>query len=152
MDQDTLPRENPDPKPNNTPTPTFSHPSTIVNPPNAPLIRFPPFLDVPEEVTILPFKTFREHGIQIFTSGYGDEIDGLGIPTVALRVPHDTDACKMDAKKKKKGRNKQDGEDGDGDEEGGDDEAEAMGKKGKKKARIGDVQPENKKLPPIERA
>jgi hypothetical protein len=68
MDQDTLLRENPDLKPNNNNTPvppTTSHPSTVVNPPNAPLIRFPPFPDVPEGVTILPFKAFREHGIQI---------------------------------------------------------------------------------------
>jgi hypothetical protein len=103
-------------------------------------------------VTILPFKAFREHGIQIFTTEDGEEIDGLGIPTVALRVPHDTDVCKTDAKKKKKGKKKRDGEDGEGDEEGGDDEAEAVGRKGKKKPRLGDVQPENKKLTPIERA
>ena len=155
-------QENPDPKPinnnKNTPLPPLVStsstppPTTIVNPSNAPLIRFPPFPDVPEGVTILPFKAFREHGIQIFTSEYGDEVDGLGIPTVALRIPHDTDVCKTDAKKKKKWRKKLDGEDGDGDEEGGDDEVEAVGRKGKKKARIGDVQPENKKLTPIERA
>ena len=155
-------QENPDPKPinnnKNTPLPPLVStsstppPTAIVNPSNAPLIRFPPFPDVPEGVTILPFKAFREHGIQIFTSEYGDEIDGLGIPTVALRIPHDTDVCKTDAKKKKKGRRKQDGEDVDGDEEGGNDEVEAVGRKGKKKARIGDVQPENKKLTPIERA
>ena len=105
-------------------------------------------------MTIRPFRAFREHGIQIFTTEDGEEIDGLGIPTVALRVPHDTDVCKTDAKKKKKGKKKRDGEDadGDGDEEGGDGEAEVVSRKGKKKLRLGDVQPENKKLTPIERA
>jgi len=165
MDQDidkTPLRENPDSNRGNNPTvpPPTVLSTTIVNPPNAPLIRFPPFPEIPEGVTILPFKGFREHGIQIFTSEDGEEIDGLGIPTVALRIPHDTDECKTDAKKKKKGRKKKQSGDHDGDEEGGEDgdgdvdEAEGVGsRKGKKKTtRIGDVQPEDKKLTPLERA
>jgi len=71
---------------------------------------------------------------------------------VAPRVPHETDVYKTDAKKKR-GKKERDGEDADGvGDEGGDDEVRAVGRKGKKKPRLGDVQPENKKLTPIERA
>ncbi|KIM34940.1 hypothetical protein M413DRAFT_449986 [Hebeloma cylindrosporum] len=161
----------PSPNPPATPTPPTATPTTpspnLVNPPNGPLIRFPPFPPIPEGVTILPFKSFREHGIQIFASGeYGDdEVDGLGIPTVALRVPHDTDVSKTEAgkkkKKKKRGRGKKEGDggdedgDGDGDGEGEEEDGEepGIGKKGgKRKARIGDIQAEDKKLTPLERA
>lgn len=51
---------------------------------------------------ITPFKEFKEHGIQIFSGDTDDEIDGLGIPTVELRVQHETDNCKTDTKRRKK--------------------------------------------------
>jgi hypothetical protein len=70
--------------------------------PDAPFLRFPPFPQVPEGVTIVPFDKFQEHGIQMFTEDGDDELDGLGIPTVELRVKHDTDVCKTNAKRKKK--------------------------------------------------
>jgi len=82
--------------------------------PEAPTIRYPPFPPVPSGVTILPYKQFKEHGIQIFGSepdGTGIEIDGLGIPTIELRVPHATDECKTDTKRKKR-------KNGDDDEKG----------------------------------
>ncbi|KAF8956687.1 hypothetical protein BDZ97DRAFT_1850031 [Flammula alnicola] len=100
--------------------------ATVVNQPNAPLIRFPPFPPVPPGVKITPFKQFKEHGIQIF-SDTGVEIDGLGIPTVRLRVPHDTDVCKTQTKRKKT----KEGEEGD--EEGEQDGNVTAKKKGKGK-------------------
>jgi hypothetical protein len=65
-----------------------------------PLLKFPPFPQVPEGTTILPFASFKEKGIQIAPSHSGEEVDGLGIPTVELRVPHDTDECKTGATKR----------------------------------------------------
>ncbi|KAF8204620.1 hypothetical protein BJ912DRAFT_1036725 [Pholiota molesta] len=64
-----------------------------------PPARYPPFPPVPPGVEILPFKSFKEHGIQIFSST-NVEIDGLGIPTVPLRVPHATDQRKTQPKDK----------------------------------------------------
>ncbi|EPQ58892.1 hypothetical protein GLOTRDRAFT_135906 [Gloeophyllum trabeum ATCC 11539] len=66
--------------------------------------RFPPFPKPPEGVTIIPFKDFKPSGIQIRIAGEGQvEIDGLGIPTVELRVKHDgTDGHGKKRKKKKK--------------------------------------------------
>jgi hypothetical protein len=64
------------------------------------LLKFPPFPPVPEGTTILPFASFKEKGIQIAPSHSGEEVDGLGIPTVELRVPHDTDECKTSATKR----------------------------------------------------
>ncbi|KAF8150371.1 hypothetical protein K438DRAFT_440375 [Mycena galopus ATCC 62051] len=56
---------------------------------------FPPFPAVPTGATIVPFKEFIEHGIRV-SFGDEDEVerDGLGIPTIALRVKHDTDISK----------------------------------------------------------
>lgn len=68
----------------------------------APWIRFPPFPSVPEGVTIIPFKDYKETGILMFPQDDETEIDGLGIPTVELRVKHDTDECKTSVKRKKK--------------------------------------------------
>ena len=78
-----------------------------------PFIRFPPFPNAPEGVTIMPFKDFKPRGIQLFAqlkrSGNGDgdededvELDGLGIPTLELRVKHSTDECKSNKRKKRK--------------------------------------------------
>jgi len=141
MDNDDVPVP-----PTEVPPPSTT---SVVNPPNAPLIKFPPFPEVPPGVKILPFKEFHEHGIQIFSED-GEEIDGLGIPTVALRVPHDTDECKTQAKKKRKKKKVRDGEEGDNEEE--EEEEAGLGKWGKKKGKNGDIEPENKKLTPLERA
>ncbi|KAG6863855.1 hypothetical protein C0991_002601 [Blastosporella zonata] len=78
---------------------------TTLQPPN-PLddrLTFPPFPEAPPGVTIIPFKDFKERGIQMFpTENDGIERDGLGIPTVELRVRHDTDTCKTEGKRKRK--------------------------------------------------
>jgi hypothetical protein len=59
-------------------------------------LRFPPFPVPPSGTKIIPFKDFKESGIQMNLSGDSDrvEVDGLGIPTVELRSKHDTDQCK----------------------------------------------------------
>ena len=49
---------------------------------------------------IIPYSQFKEYGIRLHglpteNGTISDiEVDGLGIPTVALRVRHDTDNCK----------------------------------------------------------
>lgn len=65
-------------------------------------LTYPPFPAVPEGVTITPFKDFKERGIQLFATTADDNVerDGLGLPTVPLRVPHDTDECKTETKRK----------------------------------------------------
>ena len=65
-------------------------------------LTFPPFPTPPPGVTITPFKNFKEIGIQMFAKD-GDDVerDGLGIPTIALRVRHDADVCKTETKRKK---------------------------------------------------
>jgi hypothetical protein len=72
-------------------------------------LTFPPFPPVPEGVTIVPFSKFKERGIQIFATEEGDDVerDGLGIPTVDLRVKHDTDVCKTETKRKKRAKKAQ---------------------------------------------
>ena len=65
-------------------------------------LTFPPFPTPPPGVIITPFKNFKENGIHMFAKD-GDDVerDGLGIPTIALRVRHDTDVCKTETKRKK---------------------------------------------------
>lgn len=62
---------------------------------------FPPFPQPPQGVTITPFKEFKERGIQIAPGENDTEVDALGIPTVVLGTPHDTDICKTNTKRKK---------------------------------------------------
>ncbi|KAJ7654916.1 hypothetical protein B0H17DRAFT_1338146 [Mycena rosella] len=83
------------------PTPTKGSP-VVVSEPDSRRFRFPPFPAVPEGVTIIPFKDFQERGIQVFVGADEVERDGLGIPTVPLRVKHDTDVSKTDPNRKKK--------------------------------------------------
>ncbi|KAG1735899.1 uncharacterized protein EDB91DRAFT_1250230 [Suillus paluster] len=70
-------------------------------------ITFPPFPKPPPGVTLIPFKDFRACGIQLFAEVVGGqneediELDGLGIPTVELRVKHSTDECKSNTRKRK---------------------------------------------------
>ncbi|KAI0722278.1 hypothetical protein C8T65DRAFT_704801 [Cerioporus squamosus] len=70
-----------------------------------PWITFPPFPVVPPGVELIPFKDFKPLGIRIVEDpepGYV-EVDGLGIPTVTLRVHHDlTEMEKRKRKSKKK--------------------------------------------------
>lgn len=68
----------------------------------APYLKFPPFPAPPEGVNIIPFKNFRERGIQMFSVNDGTEVDGLGIPTVELKVRHVTDGCKTDGRRPNK--------------------------------------------------
>lgn len=65
---------------------------------------FPPFPPIPSGVTIIPFSEFIENGIAIYSSAEtGEEVDGLGIPTVELKAKHpDTDECKSDSAKWRK--------------------------------------------------
>ncbi|KAF7352129.1 hypothetical protein MVEN_01176000 [Mycena venus] len=63
---------------------------------------YPPFPSVPEGVTIVPFKDFKEHGIPVFEGDDDVEKDGLGIPTIQLRVKHDTDYSKTNPNRKRK--------------------------------------------------
>lgn len=65
-------------------------------------LTFPPFPKAPPGVTIVPFKDFKERGIQIFPENDEIETDGLGIPTVVLKTRHDTDNCKTQTKRTKK--------------------------------------------------
>ncbi|KAG0698703.1 hypothetical protein DFH29DRAFT_940358 [Suillus ampliporus] len=73
-----------------------------------PFITFPPFPKLPPGVTLVPFKDFRVRGIQLFSEAVGGpdeeemELDGLGIPTVELRVKHSTDECKSNTRKRKR--------------------------------------------------
>ncbi|KAJ7455821.1 hypothetical protein FB451DRAFT_639097 [Mycena latifolia] len=77
-----------------------SHPT--VSEPDERKFRFPPFPEVPEGVTIISFKDFKEHGIQVFQADDDIERDGLGIPTIPLRVKHDTDVSKTNPNRTKK--------------------------------------------------
>lgn len=76
--------------------------------------KFPPFPSPPPGVTIIPFKDFKPRGIQINmnSSENAVEIDALGIPTVELRVKHETDESKSGAgpKKSKKKKRKAPGD------------------------------------------
>ena len=114
-------------------------PLVVSSAPDPAPVRFPPFPPVPGGVTIRPFSTFKEYGIQIFTDPEtGNEIDGLGIPTIRLRIPHNTDAPKTQTPKGGKPRNSSGEVDGDegNDDDADDDEAHGEGKtngKNKKK-------------------
>jgi hypothetical protein len=76
------------------------------------LLRFPPFPDAPDGIEIIPFHLFHPSGIRVpideddedYRLGPAAEIerDGLGIPTVALRVKHSLDNADKKKKRKKK--------------------------------------------------
>ncbi|EGN94991.1 hypothetical protein SERLA73DRAFT_77007 [Serpula lacrymans var. lacrymans S7.3] len=75
---------------------------------DAPFIRFPPFPVAPEGASIISFSSFKPYGIQMFSKAGEEEeveLDGLNIPTVELRVKHDTDQCKSNKKRRKKKKN-----------------------------------------------
>ncbi|KAJ7737408.1 hypothetical protein DFH07DRAFT_944245 [Mycena maculata] len=62
-----------------------------------PYHRFP---EIPEGVSIIPFKDFKEVGIRRSLGRDGIERDHRGIPTLALRCKHDTDVSKTNPKPK----------------------------------------------------
>ena len=79
---------------------------------SATMLRFPPFPEPPDGVTLTPFTAFRPSGIRVpiddddnfFRAGQQQqvELDGLGIPTIALRVKHLADTSEKKKKRKKK--------------------------------------------------
>ncbi|KAF8914406.1 hypothetical protein CPB84DRAFT_1759175 [Gymnopilus junonius] len=73
-----------------------------INPVDGPFLRFPPFPLPPPEVTIMPFKDFKERGIAMEPGPDDAEVDTLGIPTIPLLHPHTTDVCKTNTKRKRK--------------------------------------------------
>jgi len=76
-------------------------------------LRFPPFPPAPDGVKIIPFHSFKPSGILVPIDedddidarelGDGVERDGLGIPTIVLRVKHAMDSLEKKKKRKKKG-------------------------------------------------
>ncbi|KAI6135232.1 hypothetical protein EDD17DRAFT_1893988 [Pisolithus thermaeus] len=78
-----------------------------------PFFKFPPFPRPPEGAIIVSFKDFKPRGIQLFTQmkrsidrdddedDEDAEVDGLGVPTVELRVKHASDECKSNKAKKR---------------------------------------------------
>ncbi|KAF8165879.1 hypothetical protein B0H34DRAFT_690801 [Crassisporium funariophilum] len=82
-----------------------THPRQHAHHPHPALPPLPPAPAHLSPGAIVPFGKFKERGIQIFSAGPGgEEVDGLGIPTVELRVRHETDECKTEAGRKGKGR------------------------------------------------
>lgn len=79
------------------------------------MLRFPPFPALPDGIELTPFHLFRPSGIRVPIDDDDDdeyegrqvsemiELDGLGIPTVPLRVKHATDNLEKKKKRKKKG-------------------------------------------------
>lgn len=86
---------------------TSSEPALTLE--SATMLRFPPFPTPPEGVTLLSFTAFRPSGIRVPIDDDEDprlnevEVDGLGIPTIALRVKHVADNAEKKKKRKKKG-------------------------------------------------
>ncbi|KAJ3569764.1 hypothetical protein NP233_g4842 [Leucocoprinus birnbaumii] len=52
---------------------------------------FPPFPSAPSGATIIPFKVFEEHGIQVTVDESGQEVDGIGVPTAVLPIREEPD-------------------------------------------------------------
>lgn len=73
------------------------------------MIKYPPFPDAPEGVTIIPFSEFKPQGIKKFIDPSPDdvELDGIGIPTATLQVKHDEEKWKK--KKRRMGDADDDG-------------------------------------------
>lgn len=63
---------------------------------------FPPWPTPPEGVTIMSFKNFKQRGIQIAPGPGDEEVDTLGIVTVAVKTRHNIDVCKTNTKRKKR--------------------------------------------------
>ncbi|KDQ64071.1 hypothetical protein JAAARDRAFT_74885 [Jaapia argillacea MUCL 33604] len=76
--------------------------STDINGPLPDRLTFPPFPNPPPNVQITPFASFKQSGIQLRLLGDGVELDGLGIPTVELKMKHGYDAGEEGGKRRKK--------------------------------------------------
>lgn len=96
--------------------------ATVVPPPGPPpgpnpptdvstLIKYPPFPEVPEGVSIIPFSQFRPKGIKkrLVPDAEHPDLDGHGRSTVRLKVAH---ASTTSDKWKKKKRRMGEGDDG----------------------------------------
>jgi hypothetical protein len=96
-------------------TTTSTEPEPALTLESATMLRFPPFPEPPEGVTLIPFTAFRPSGIRVPIDDDDDffvragqeqqqqvELDGLGIPTIALRVKHVADTSEKKKKRKKK--------------------------------------------------
>lgn len=66
-----------------------------------PYYKFPPFPSLPPGTSLVAFKDFRPLGIQMDTMSDTQELDGRGIPTVALNISHDNTGMLPKAKKRK---------------------------------------------------
>ena len=66
-----------------------------------PYYKWPPFPEPPPGVKIIPFDEFVPSGIVINMDPDAVEVDGLGIPTVQLKVKHDNSGLPKKKKKKK---------------------------------------------------
>ena len=60
-------------------------------PQESPLFRYPSFPSSPPDVQITPYSQFHEYGIRIY--GLPSAVED-GLPTLALRVRHETNSCK----------------------------------------------------------
>lgn len=73
-------------------------------PTDQPWITFPPFPKPPAGTSIVSFQNFKPSGIQIVVDvDDGDateELDGLGIPTVQLRIRHSLTEAEQKKEKK----------------------------------------------------
>ena len=63
---------------------------------------YPPWPTPPEGVTIMSFKNFKQRGIQVAPGPDEEEVDVLGIVTVAVKTRHSNDVCKTNTKRKKR--------------------------------------------------
>ena len=87
---------------------TSTEPEPALTLESATMLRFPPFPEPPDGVTLTPFTAFRPSGIRVpmddddAAQQQHVELDGLGIPTIALRVKHVADISEKKKKRKKK--------------------------------------------------
>ena len=81
--------------------PQESHPPADIS---TPLIKFPPFPEIPEGVSITPFSQFRPKGIKkrLVPDPDYPELDGLGRPTARLKVAHTSTSSDKWKKKKRR--------------------------------------------------
>lgn len=54
---------------------------------------FPPFPPPPHGVAVVPFNEFKECGISLVRDKYGQEVDGVGVPTISLPFVDELDSC-----------------------------------------------------------
>lgn len=78
-----------------------SNPSADIS---TPMIKFPPFPEMPEGVSIIPFSQFRPKGIKKRRVPGPDhpDLDGHGRPTVRLKVAHGSTTSDKWKKKKRR--------------------------------------------------